>query len=59
MRTAYLSANERQIRESPNFREIWMFDDHESRLSAKHQKQEWGWINEKMFREKERRMLQG
>jgi hypothetical protein len=48
--TTYLGVNEPQIHESPDFRAIWMFDDHESPLSARRQKQEWGWINEKMFR---------
>jgi hypothetical protein len=53
----YLSVNERQIRESPDFCEICMFDYRESRLSARHQKQEWGWIHE-IFRKKERTMIQ-
>jgi hypothetical protein len=46
--TTYLSVNERQIRESSDFREIWMFD---------WQNQRWGWINEPMFRKKQRTML--
>jgi hypothetical protein len=33
--TNYLSVNERQIRESPDFREIGMVNYHESGLSAK------------------------
>jgi hypothetical protein len=33
--TTYLSINEGQIRESRDFREIWMFDYHESQLSAR------------------------
>jgi hypothetical protein len=45
----YFSVNERQIREWPDFREIWMFDYHASGLSARRQKQEWGSINEKML----------
>jgi hypothetical protein len=47
--TTYLSINEGQIRESRDFREIWMFDHHESPLSARRQKQKWGWINEHKF----------
>jgi hypothetical protein len=56
--TTYLSVSERQIHQSPDFREISMFDYHGSRLSARRQKQEWGWINEKMFRKKEQTTLQ-
>jgi hypothetical protein len=55
--TTYLSINEGQIRKSRHFREIWMFDYHESQLSARRQKQMWGWINEHKFRKKERTML--
>jgi hypothetical protein len=55
--TTYLSISERQIRESRDFREIWMFDYHESQPSARRQKQKWGWINEHKFRKKERTML--
>jgi hypothetical protein len=40
--TTCLSINEGQIRESHDFREIWMFDDHESQLSARREKQKWG-----------------
>jgi hypothetical protein len=50
--TMYVSRNEGQIRESRDFREIWMFDYHKSQLSAKRQKQKWGWINEHKFRRK-------
>jgi hypothetical protein len=52
--TTYGSINEGQIREPRNFREIWMFDYHESQLSARRQKQKWWWINEHKFRKKER-----
>jgi hypothetical protein len=55
--TTYLRVNERQIRTSTDFREIWMFGYHESRLLARRQKQEWEWITEKMFRKKEQTML--
>jgi hypothetical protein len=55
--TTYLSIIEGRIRESRNFREIWMFDHHESQLSARRQKQKWGWINEHKFRKKERTVL--
>jgi hypothetical protein len=55
--TTYLSINEGQIRESRDFREIWMFDYHESQLSMRRQKQKWGWINERKFRKKERTIL--
>jgi hypothetical protein len=33
--TTYLSINERQIRQSRDFREIWMFDYHESPVLAR------------------------
>jgi hypothetical protein len=56
--TTYFSINERQIHESPDFREIWMFNYHENRPSARRQKQECRWINEKMFRKKERTVFQ-
>jgi hypothetical protein len=49
----YLSINEGQIRESRDFREIWIFDYHESQLSARRQKQKWERINEHKFRKKE------
>jgi hypothetical protein len=55
--TTYLSINEGQIRESRDFREIWMFDYHDSQLSVRRQKEKWGWINERKFRKKERTML--
>jgi hypothetical protein len=50
--TTYLSINEGQIRGSHDFREIWMFDYHESQLLARRQKQKRGWINEHKFRKK-------
>jgi hypothetical protein len=34
-----------------------MFDYHESQLSARWQRQKWGWINEHKFRKNERTML--
>jgi hypothetical protein len=49
----YFSINEGQVREPRDFREIWMFDYHESQLSARRQKQKWGWINKHKFRKKE------
>jgi hypothetical protein len=52
----YLSINEGQIRESRDFRDIWMFDYHESQLLARRQKQKWRRINEHKFRKKEKRM---
>jgi ribonuclease BN (tRNA processing enzyme) len=55
--TTYLSINEGQILESRDFREIWMFDYRECQLSARRQKQKWGWINEHKFRKNERTML--
>jgi hypothetical protein len=55
--TMHLSINEEQIRESRNFRRIWMFDYHENQLSAGPEKQKWGWINEHKFRKKKRIML--
>ena len=55
--TNYLSVDEREIRGSPGFREIWLFDHHESQLSARRQRQNWGWINEHMFRREERTIL--
>jgi hypothetical protein len=33
--TIYLRVNERQIRESSDFREIWMFDSHDGQRSAR------------------------
>jgi hypothetical protein len=39
---AHLSANQRQIREPLDFRDISLFDYQEIRLSTKRQKQEWG-----------------
>jgi hypothetical protein len=56
--TTYVSVNEQQIRESPDFREIWRFDYRESRLSTRRQKQERGWINKKMLCKTERTTLQ-
>jgi hypothetical protein len=55
--TTYLSMNEGQIRESRDFREFCMFDYHENQLSARRQKQKWGWVNEHKFRKKNRTML--
>jgi hypothetical protein len=55
--TAYLIINEGQIREPRDFREIWMFDYHESQLSVRRQKQKWGLINEHKFWKEEGAML--
>jgi hypothetical protein len=55
--TTYLSISEGQIRESRDFREIWMFNYHENHLLARRQKQKWGWINEHKFWKKERTLL--
>jgi hypothetical protein len=57
-RTTYLHIIEQKIRESPDFLEIWEFDSHEPWLSARRENQRWGWINEHMFRTKERTMLE-
>jgi hypothetical protein len=43
--------------ESRDFQEIWKFDYHKPELSARREKQRWGWINEHMFRKKERMIL--
>jgi hypothetical protein len=47
--TTDLGRNEPQIRASPDFREICLFDYQESPLWARSQMQEWGWIHEYMF----------
>jgi hypothetical protein len=40
--TTYLSMNEGQIRESRDFREIWILDYRESQLLVRRQRQKWG-----------------
>jgi hypothetical protein len=51
----YLVVDEAKIRQAPAFREIWEFDFQPGRLSAQRMCQRWGWINEHLFRRKERR----
>jgi hypothetical protein len=54
----YLAINEAKIRQSPGFREIWEFNTHLARLNDRRLCQDWGWINEHLFRKKELRMIE-
>jgi hypothetical protein len=53
----YLVINEAKVRQSNAFQEIWLFDYHPARLSPQRLAQKWGWLNEHLFRRKERRFL--
>jgi hypothetical protein len=55
--TTYLAINEARIRESLGFREIWELDAHPGRLTERRLSQNWGWINEHLFRKKELKMI--
>jgi hypothetical protein len=55
--TTYANRNERKIQEPRDFQDIWMLDYHQTTLSARRQKQQWGWMNADMFRKEERRKL--
>jgi hypothetical protein len=43
---------------SPDFREIWEFDPHTARLTERRLSQNWRWIDKRLFRRKELRMIE-
>jgi hypothetical protein len=49
--TLYLPVEERKIRTSSGFAELWRCNYRESSLSARRSQQNWGWLNRRLIRE--------